>query len=88
MLPTISIVILVMAYVGILQHTGLMQSLIEPITSRLKLRVACWGNRRERRRIQRAASRSISGYRAFVQDVRRCVQGAQGARQVWSNIVV
>lgn len=36
MLPTISIVILVMAYVGILQHTGLMQSLIEPITSRLK----------------------------------------------------
>ena len=26
MLPTISIVILVMAYVGILQHTGLMQS--------------------------------------------------------------
>ena len=36
MLPTISIVILVMAYVGILQHTGLMQSLIEPITSKLK----------------------------------------------------
>lgn len=36
MLPTISIVILVMAYVGILQHAGLMQSLIEPITSKLK----------------------------------------------------
>ena len=36
MLPTISIVILVMAYVGILQHTGLMQSLIEPITSKLR----------------------------------------------------
>lgn len=36
MLPTIAIVILVMAYVGILQHTGLMQSLIEPITSKLK----------------------------------------------------
>ncbi len=35
MLPTISIVILVMAYVGILQHTGLMDSLIEPITSKL-----------------------------------------------------
>ncbi len=36
MLPTISIVILVMAYVGILQHTGLMQSLVDPIVSRLK----------------------------------------------------
>ena len=36
MLPTISIVILVMAYVGILQHTGLMHSLIEPITSKLR----------------------------------------------------
>lgn len=36
MLPTISIVILVMAYVGILQHTGLMDSLIEPITSKLR----------------------------------------------------
>ena len=36
MLPTISIVILVMAYVGILQHTGLMQSLIKPVTSKLK----------------------------------------------------
>ncbi len=36
MLPTISIVILVMAYVGILQNSGLMQSLIEPITSKLK----------------------------------------------------
>ena len=35
MLPTISIVILVMAYVGILQHTGLMESLVNPITSRL-----------------------------------------------------
>ncbi len=35
MLPTITIVILVMAYVGILQHTGLMQALIEPITSKL-----------------------------------------------------
>jgi len=29
-------VILVMAYVGILQHTGLMQSLIKPIASKLK----------------------------------------------------
>lgn len=36
MLPTICIVILVMAYVGILQHTGLMESLVEPITSKLK----------------------------------------------------
>ena len=36
MLPTISIVILVMAYVGILQHAGLMQWLIKPITSKLK----------------------------------------------------
>lgn len=36
MLPTISIVILVMAYVGILQHAGLMQSLIGPIVSRLR----------------------------------------------------
>ena len=36
MLPTISIVILVMAYVGILQHTGLMRSLVDPITSKLK----------------------------------------------------
>ena len=36
MLPTICIVILVMAYVGILQHTGLMASLISPITSRLR----------------------------------------------------
>ena len=36
MLPTISIVILVMAYVGIMQHTGLIQSLVDPITSRLK----------------------------------------------------
>lgn len=36
MLPTIAIVILVMAYVGILQNTGLMQSLIHPITSKLK----------------------------------------------------
>ena len=36
MLPTIAIVILVMAYVGILQNTGLMQSLIEPVTSKLK----------------------------------------------------
>ena len=36
MLPTISIVILVMAYVGIMQHTGLIQSLVEPITSRLR----------------------------------------------------
>ncbi|NHM13620.1 sodium:proton antiporter [Eggerthellaceae bacterium zg-886] len=36
MLPTITIVILVMAYVGILQHTGLMDSLIEPITNKLK----------------------------------------------------
>ena len=35
MLPTIAIVILVMAYVGILQNTGLMHSLIEPITSKL-----------------------------------------------------
>lgn len=36
MLPTICIVILVMAYVGILQHTGLMASLITPVTSRLR----------------------------------------------------
>lgn len=35
MLPTIAIVILVMAYVGILQHAGLMQALIEPIVSKL-----------------------------------------------------
>lgn len=36
MLPTISIVILVMAYVGIMQHTGLIQSLVDPIASRLR----------------------------------------------------
>ena len=36
MLPTITVIILVMAYVGILQNTGLMQSLIEPIVSKLK----------------------------------------------------
>ncbi len=36
MLPTISIVILVMAYVGVMQNTGLMHSLIDPITSKLK----------------------------------------------------
>lgn len=36
MLPTISIVILVMAYVGILQNTGLMHSLIAPVASKLK----------------------------------------------------
>lgn len=36
MLPTICIVILVMAYVGILQSTGLMASLIDPVTSRLR----------------------------------------------------
>lgn len=36
MLPTITIVILVMAFVGLMQHTGLMDSLIEPIASKLQ----------------------------------------------------
>lgn len=36
MLPTISIVILVMAYGGIMQHTGLMESLVAPIVGRLR----------------------------------------------------
>lgn len=36
MMSTISIVILVMAFGGLMQHTGLMESLVEPIVSRLK----------------------------------------------------
>lgn len=36
MLPTISIVILVMAYAGIMNHTGLLASLVDPIISRLR----------------------------------------------------
>ena len=36
MLPTISIVVLVMAYGGIMQHTGLMASLVKPVIDRLK----------------------------------------------------
>lgn len=36
MLPTVAIVILVMAYVGILQHAGLMQALVQPVASKLR----------------------------------------------------
>ena len=36
MLPTVSIVILVMAYAGILEHTGLMRALIGPVVSKLE----------------------------------------------------
>ena len=36
MLETISIILLVMAYAGIMQHCGLMASMVEPIVSRLK----------------------------------------------------
>ena len=80
MLPTISIVILVMAYVGILQHTGLMQSLIEPITSRLKsFRSLAGATVASGAAFNVLLPDQISGHRAFVQDVRRCVQGAQGA---------
>ena len=36
MLETISIILLVMAYAGIMQHCGLMASMVEPIVDRLK----------------------------------------------------
>lgn len=36
MLPTISIVILVMAYGGIMQNSGLLEAMVEPIVSKLK----------------------------------------------------
>ena len=36
MLETISIILLVMAYAGIMQHCGLMASMVEPIINRLK----------------------------------------------------
>ena len=36
MMSTISIVVLVMAYGGIMQHTKLMDSMVEPIVSKLK----------------------------------------------------
>lgn len=36
MLPTITIVILVMAYGGIMQHSGLLGAMVEPIASKLK----------------------------------------------------
>lgn len=36
MLETISIILLVMAYAGIMQHCGLMASLVDPIVNRLK----------------------------------------------------
>ena len=36
MLETISIILLVMAYAGIMQHCGLMASMVEPIIDRLK----------------------------------------------------
>lgn len=43
MLETISIILLVMAYAGIMQHCGLMASMVEPIVRRLKNFVALAG---------------------------------------------
>ena len=43
MLETISIILLVMAYAGIMQHCGLMASMVEPIARRLKNFVALAG---------------------------------------------
>lgn len=62
MLETISIILLVMAYAGIMQHCGLMASMVEPIARRLKNFVAL--GRRNRvlgRAVQRAFARPVSG---------------------------
>ena len=60
MLETISIILLVMAYAGIMQHCGLMASMVEPIVRRLQeFCGACRRNRVLGRAVQRFCPTNI-----------------------------
>ena len=63
MLETISIILLVMAYAGIMQHCGLMVSMVEPIINRLKSFASLAGATvfSPGCVVQRAAPRPVSG---------------------------